>query len=315
MLENNIYKFSIITPTYNRAELLPRVYECLCNQNFLDIEWIIVDDGSTDNTNEVVQKFKKIFNIKYLYKINAGKPAAMNYGVDVANSYITISLDDDDIFCPDTLKYTWNYFDSNTGFFKYNCVGLSGLSQYENGEIIGHRFPFDSHVSDYIRYIKNKNILGDKCDFFTTKIYKEFPFPIINNEKQIAESIMHTRISFLYKTLYVNKVFYQKEFLNDGLSAQNYWYMYPNSSELFYNESSTPPFNVKLQIKHSAKYIFFAKMNHKSNIYYNAKNKNIFLLGYFAYYLYVIKEYLCKKKLFKYLLKNKSYKMFNKRIK
>jgi len=302
-----MYKFSIITPTLNRSKYLPRVYNSLCKQGITDFEWIIVDDGSTDNTKDTALSFEKLFEIKYLYKENAGKPSAMNYGIQNADSYISLSLDDDDILCPNTLKDAWEYFDMDTKTFKNNCVCLSGLSIYENGDIIGHKFPHDYYVSDHIRYVKNQNILGDKCDFFLTEIYRKFPFPLINNDRQIAPGIINIQVSFIYKILYINHVFQQKEFLEGGLSTQNYWYKNPFNSEYFYNVSSVPPFNLKLQIKNSAKYIFYARMNKKKNIFKNANNKNIFFLGLISYNIYTIKEYLCKFPFFKKILKPKSY--------
>ena len=302
-----MYQFSIITPTFNRAEYLPRVYNCLCQQGDINFEWIVIDDGSTDNTKEVLSGFEKKFEIKYIYQKNAGKPAAMNYGAQIADSHILISLDDDDVLCSNVLETAWGYFDIGTGRFKHGCVYLSGLSKYENGEIIGKRFPHDYFVSDYIRYIKNGNILGDKCEFFITKIFKEYPYPIMKNEKQIAESIVCIRMSLAYKTLYVNRVFLEKQFLQGGLSTQNFWLKYPLSSELYYNEASAPPFRLNLQIKHSGKYIFFAKLNKKKHIYKEAKNKLIFPLGISAYYMLSIKRFFND---FLVASKRKSYKKY-----
>jgi len=305
-----MYQFSIVTPTFNRAEYLPRVYDCLCQQGDINFEWIIVDDGSTDNTKGVVYSFEKIFEIKYVYKENAGKPAAMNYGAQIANSHILVSLDDDDMLLPNVLETVWKYFDTKTGRFMHGCVCISGLSQYENGDIIGKKFPHDCFVSDYIRLIKNENILGDKCEFFLTNIYKKYPFPIIKDEKQIAESIMYIRISRTHQTLYVNYVFQEKQFLEDGLSRQNFWLMYPFSSELYYNETSTPPFRLKLQIKHSAKYIFFARINLKRHIYKTAENKAIFPLGVVAYCLFLFKDFIRTFPVTKRFFRRKTYKKY-----
>jgi len=299
-------QFSIITPTFNRAKYLSRVYDSLCQQGDVDFEWVIVDDGSIDNTREVVSKFENKFKIRYVYKENAGKPAAMNYGAQVADGLILVSLDDDDVLCPNTLETVWSYFDVKTGRFEHGCVCVSGLSQYENGDIIGQKFPNDYFVSDYIRYIKNMNITGDKCEFFLTEIYKKHPFPILKNEKQIAEGIMYIRISLSHKTLYVNRIFQEKQFLEGGLSMQNYWHLYPLSSELYYNETSCPPFSLKLQIKHSAKYIFFAKINHEKHVYKKAYNRRIFPLGILAYCMFSVKHFLLQKKIFK----QKNYKKY-----
>ena len=285
--------FSIITPTFNRVKLLPRIYDCLQQQGDIDLEWIIVDDGSTDETKELISGFKKAFEIKYAYQENAGKPTAMNRGLQMADSHISISLDSDDILCANVLNDIWNYYDIKTNGFEKNCVCIAGLCQYENGDIIGKKFPNEYFVSDHIRYIKNKRIIGDKCLFYITNILKKHPYPILGGEKHIAPGIVHTHIAFQHKTLYVNKIFAEKQFLHDGLSSKNYWVINPHGAEFYYNETSVPPFRFKLQIRHSGEYIFFARMNHKKNIFGDAKNKKVFLLGIFAYFM------ICTKFIFK----------------
>jgi len=307
-----VHQFSIITPTFNRAKYLPRIYECLCKQDDIDFEWIIIDDGSIDNTKEIVSDFPKIFEIKYKYQENAGKPTAMNVGIGMTDSLITlVSLDSEDILCQNILKTAWGLFNSETGKFHHDSDCLSGLCQYENGDIIGEKFPYDYFVSDYIRYIKNMHIIGDKCVFYISKTLKKYSFPIFQNEKNIAPGILHTRIALDHKTLYVNQIFQEKQFLEGGLSTQNYWIMYPFGSELYYNETSVHPFRLSLQIKHSAEYIFFAKLNKKKYIYKNAKNKKVFPLAIFAYCGLCIKHFLKGFQLLRYI--NETLKKISKR--
>lgn len=278
-----MHKFTILTPTFNRANLLPKVYNYLCQQVDMDLEWIVVDDGSSDNTKEIVNSFDKKFEIKYLYQEHLGLPSAMNLGTKNADSYIILKHDDDDILLPGALKTVWNYFDPGIGKFKYNCVCLAGLCRDENGKILGKRFPQDNYVSDFIRCIKNKNITGDKSEFFITEIYKKYPLPVFENEKNIAPSTIHTRIAFDHKTLYINEILQEKEFLEGGLSSFNYSLKYPLGSELRHNESSIPPHGLLIQIKQSGKYIYFAKINKKKHIFKNAKNKLIYPIGFLAF--------------------------------
>jgi len=308
-----MHQFSILTPTYNRAKYLKNVYYSLCQQNNIDIEWIIVDDGSTDNTKEIINSFNENdkLKIKYIYKDNSGKPSAMNEGFKQLNSYITlITMDSEDSLCSGSLEAAWSYFDIHKKRFENDCVCLSGLCQYENKKIIGMKFPNDYYVSDYIKYIKNTNTIGDKCEFYITDILRCYPFPIFKDEKNIAPSIIPIRIALSYKTLFVNKIFQEKQFLQDGLSTQNYWLKYPLSSEYYYNEASTAPFILKLQIKHSAKYIFFAKINKKKHIFKEAKNKSIFILGLMAFYFIALKYFLKRTSFTTEVLNSKEYKIF-----
>lgn len=293
-----MHQFSIITPTFNRAKYLPGIYDCLCQQGDIDFEWIIVDDGSSDNTKETAANFNKAFEIKYVYQENSGKPTAVNTGIQMADSYISIYFDSDDIFCKDVLKTVWNYFDFKTGKFERDCVGVTGLCQYNNGEIIGRMFPHDYYISDPIRYLLNKNLHFDTCDFYLTEILRKYLYPTFKNEKNISPSIVWNRIALVYKTIFVNKIFAEKQYLPGGLSTQNYEIMYPLGAELLHNESSTPPFNLKLQVRHSARYIFFAKKNNKKRIFLCAKNKIIFPLGLCGYYWDHIKTILKKIRFF-----------------
>src|SRR5579883_1323984 len=103
-------RFTVLTPTYNRVGYLGRVYESLCAQTFRDFEWIIVDDGSTDGTQELVSSWKPFFPIRYTWKPNGGKHTAVNVGVAMAAGEFTLILDSDDHCIPHTLErldYHW----------------------------------------------------------------------------------------------------------------------------------------------------------------------------------------------------------------
>jgi glycosyltransferase involved in cell wall biosynthesis len=281
-----IYKFSIITPTYNRAKYLPNIYGCLLSQDSHDFEWIIVDDGSTDDTQNVVAGLGNELNIEYIYQKNAGKPSAVNAGVAKANSYITIILDSDDVLLSNALEIAWKYFDENDKCFLNNCVSLSGLSMNNDNMIIGDLFPSNEFVSDHISCRYNRNINGDKCDFFLTPILKKYPFPLFEGENFITEAAVWNRIAFEHNVLYINNVFQIKDYLPEGLSSRYDKIMLdnPQGSELFFNEASNKKFNFQLQLHHSVEYIKFAKINRRKYVFKNAKNKQIYFLGLVLYH-------------------------------
>ena len=109
---NYRYVFTVFTPTFNRSLTLRRVYESLRLQTFRDFEWLIVDDGSTDCTKELVEKWRteSSFPIRYIYQENRGKPAAFNQGVQKAQGELFLTLDSDDACVPqalERLKYHW----------------------------------------------------------------------------------------------------------------------------------------------------------------------------------------------------------------
>jgi glycosyltransferase involved in cell wall biosynthesis len=127
-------KVSVIIPTYNRANLLPRAIKSVLNQTFRDFELIIVDDGSTDNTRELVERFqKKDSRIKYFYKENGGPGSARNFGVKNARGNFVIFLDSDDMFLSGLLEEEIKY----TNEFKIIMCG-AWVVNLENNKIINY---------------------------------------------------------------------------------------------------------------------------------------------------------------------------------
>jgi glycosyltransferase involved in cell wall biosynthesis len=284
-----MHQFSIITPTYNRAKYLPDIYQCLLNQGASNIEWIIVDDGSSDETINIVNGFTRKFDIIYIYQKNAGKPSAVNAGIKTADSHITVLLDSDDVLLPNILEIVWGYYDEKNKAFKENCSCLTGLCIYENSSIIGDRFPEDYYVSDYIE-CSNRGIKGDKCDFFLTGILKLFLFPVLDGEKFIAESVVWNRMAFRHKSLYVNIPFARKYYLYDGLSNQPLYQNNPNSASLYYNEATVSKFSMPVRIKNISNYIFYAKLAKQKHIFIHSKCKNLFVFGFLIFWLHELKR-------------------------
>ena len=124
--------FTIFTPTYNRAEKLKRVYNSLLKQTFKDFCWLIIDDGSSDNTEEVVKNFKNL-NIRYVYVKNGGKQRAYNKAIELANSKYFICLDSDDYFLEYSLEKIAEYMKKTSS----KQIGVGYLSGYDDKKYIG----------------------------------------------------------------------------------------------------------------------------------------------------------------------------------
>lgn len=209
---------TILTPAYNRAHTLHRLYESLEKQSFKEFEWLIIDDGSTDDTEKYVNEIKKKspLVIKYIYKKNGGKHTAINMGIDRIKTPLTFIVDSDDYLTDDavsTVFKTWNLFKERTdiGSFWF-------LQSDTKGNLIGDKFPEDQLISSYTNIMINSGIKGDKKSVYFTHVRKEFPFPVYNSERFIGEGIVHKRIGDKYKCMFINKVIYRGEYLEDGLS-------------------------------------------------------------------------------------------------
>ena len=158
---------TFFTPTYNRRHILPRCYESLCNQTSFDFDWLIVDDGSSDNTRELVEKWiaeEKRFEIRYIYKENGGLHTAFNMAVEETDTELFVCFESDDMFTPDAMtiiERTWNRIRDT------NCVGFITLCKDPDGNLIGGKFP--DRVKTTL-YREHRRIApGDKQYIFRTK--------------------------------------------------------------------------------------------------------------------------------------------------
>lgn len=212
-------KITVFTPTYNRANLLTNLYNSLIKQNFKSFEWLIVDDGSKDNTEEVVNTFIKEnkINIRYIKKDNGGKHTAINLGVDNAQGELFWIVDSDDYIIKDSLKYLWKKWSEIENKNKF--AGLSGLRGYDNGNVIGTKVDNEYIDTDALSYRYKYRILGDKAEVYRTDILKKYKFPEFISERYVTEAVVWNRIAHDgLKLRYINKIIYICEYLEGGLT-------------------------------------------------------------------------------------------------
>ena len=204
---NNI-EITVFTPSYNRAATLPRAFECLKKQTFRNFEWIIIDDGSSDNTREVVEGFKKenpFFEIIYVFQENQGKHVATNNAVRICRGRFFITLDSDDACTDDALETflsKWNKIPSEKQSEYY---GISCRTCNRDGVINGTPMnePYiDSNDLDFkLKY----KISGELWGMIRTEIMREFPFPEIEGYHYYPENIIWNNVGRKYKSRYINK--------------------------------------------------------------------------------------------------------------
>ena len=205
MSNKNTHMFTVFTPTFNRETTLFRVYEGLIDQNFPNFEWLIVDDGSTDGTEEKVRSWilERKINIRYFKQENFGKHVAFNRAVANAKGDLFLNIDSDDFMLPNCLSLFKEEWDSIICKHKY--AGVCGLGVDISGKVIGDVFPYDRFDSNPSEVTYKYKIKGDKCGFIRTDVLKEFPFPENLQQKFYAEGIIWSRIGKIYKTRYINQ--------------------------------------------------------------------------------------------------------------
>lgn len=198
----------MFTATYNRAATLPRVMQALCRQTYRNFEWVIVDDGSTDDTRELVTGWiaRSTFTIRYFFQEHAHKKAAFNRGVREAEGSLFLNLDSDDECCPNALErflWHWNTIpeERRDRFSAVTC-----LCAYPDGTVVGTRFPNGEHIdSDSIEIVRRWKVTGDKWGFHRVDVLRKFPYPE-DVRGHVPEGVVWAKVAEKYKTRFVNEV-------------------------------------------------------------------------------------------------------------
>lgn len=228
-MSTNAPAFTVCTPSFNRAKLLPRAYDSLVAQTFKDFEWIVVDDGSTDNTPEVVEELTRrgLLNIRYFRKPNGGKHTALNLAVREARGSLFTVIDSDDWFDPQGLERMFVQWQQVPVEDRPKFKGVCGHFAYTSGEIVGDKFPSDVLIADDLDLILRYKIDGDKIGSTRIEVMREFPFPedvngaVKHSFTYIPESIVWHRMGRKYPTRFVNEVFAIKEYQPGGISDRS----------------------------------------------------------------------------------------------
>ena len=211
---------TVFTPTYNRAHLLSRVYESLCEQTFKDFEWVIVDDGSVDDTRSLVDKLtidNGQLTMRYFYQENGGKHRAINRGVKEAIGELFFIVDSDDYLPHDALETVVNEWKTVKNI--NHVGGVAGLDRYDHGGIVGSGLPKESINCNAIAIRLKHHVTGDLKEVFRTDVLRKYPFPEISGERFCPEQLVWFRIAQKYDLHYFNKPIYIAEYQEEGITA------------------------------------------------------------------------------------------------
>lgn len=209
---------SIVTPTFNRAYILEKAYNSLKRQTLNSFEWIIIDDGSTDNTEELVKGWKNqnnSFEITYFRQENGGKHRALKKAFSMVKYDYVLILDSDDFLTDDAVEFICNRIEEMKD--KSDFAGFSGLKNL-GGKTVSSSFKgeyIDCTNLERIKYGLNV----DMAEVYKTEILKKYPFPEFEGEKFCSESAVWDKIAMDgYKIRWYNKVIYNAEYIEDGLT-------------------------------------------------------------------------------------------------
>lgn len=211
-------KLTVITPTYNRASCLEGCWESLKQQSCMDFQWLIVDDGSTDDTAAVVAGFqgsKPEFTVDYVSKENGGKHTALNAAhPHICGEYVVI-LDSDDRFVDTAVEEIlrgWQPYEENSEVGR--LIFLKGYTQEEPICYVEH----ESAIVDTLVEPRIGITGRDCCDTFRTELFVKHPFPVFSGERFLGEGAAFFFMELESKGVYVNKVIYLCDYREDGLT-------------------------------------------------------------------------------------------------
>lgn len=199
---------TVFTPTYNRAHTLARVYDSLNAQTFRNFEWVVVDDGSTDNTSELIAQWaeKADFPIRYFKQEHAGKHIAHNAALHYARGEFFFPLDSDDGCFPNAFERLLHYWNSIPFPDRESFCGVGGLSVDQYGDLVGERFP--RHPLDATMRERHYvyRVRGEKCLMIRTDLGRRFLFPEVKGTNFVPEGIVWLEIGKHYKARWINEI-------------------------------------------------------------------------------------------------------------
>jgi len=202
------HTFTVFTSTRNRAHTLERPFQSLLAQTFRDFEWLIIDNGSTDGTCELVERFQAEadFPIRYHWQVDAGKQGSMNRAVQIADGELFVTLDSDDGCVPTALERFKHHWDSIPEDERGGFTGVTVLCYDELGRLVGTPFPHDPTDSDSREIRYHYKVKGEKWGFHRTDVLREHMFPEIPGYSGLIPfSFIWSEIARTYKTRYVNE--------------------------------------------------------------------------------------------------------------
>ena len=209
---------TIFTPAFNRAYTLNKCYESLKNQTVKDFKWLIVDDGSTDNTKDLVNEWicEGILDITYKYQENQGMHGAHNTAYKLIDTELNVCIDSDDYMPNDAVEKIINFWENNE--IDKDIAGFIGLDAYGDGSIIGDSFPETLRKTTLFEINNKHKIQGDKKIVYRSEVSKKYPYPLYKDEKYVGLAYKYYKIDEDYKLLTMNEVLCIVEYMEDGSS-------------------------------------------------------------------------------------------------
>lgn len=278
---------TVFTPTYNRGEKLKRLYNSLLSQTNNNFEWLIVDDGSTDNTRSIVEKFcTDKFSIRYCEKKNGGKHTAYNLGLEMAKGEYFLCVDSDDWLSKDAINIiSKKCSEINVNIFLVYKIDSDGnmLSQY---------FPEMLERAGILQLAHCYHCTGEFTLIFKTRYARKYPFPVFEEEKFITESVVYDRMFASENAFLIREIITVCEYQKDGLTNNLNEIMKKNPTGycLYFRQRIDAEYDIEKRIIAIGKYHCFRRLSKSKQSKYDGKYKYLvcllYPLGWIVYVYY-----------------------------
>ena len=246
-------RISVITPTYNRAYILGKCYGSLCAQTDHNFEWVVVDDGSTDDTEALVRSFiaQGRIDIRYIRQENGGKHRAHNTAVQHASGELVVCLDSDDTLTEDAIETARSVWQQKSDAALTGILALRGDPEFRRP--ICAALPKGISAATMFDLNNRYGFYGDTVLFFRTELLRRIPFTTFDGERFIPETNLYVDIDRNGKLLLLDKVLYLCEYLSDGLTAKYHRLLTgnPNGTADTYYKCMCMATNLKIKLKYA----------------------------------------------------------------
>lgn len=274
-------QLTVFTPTYNRAYCLPQCYESLKRQTCKNFIWLIIDDGSTDETKQVVQKWinEELITIQYMWQENQGMHGAHNTAYDIIETELNVCIDSDDYMPDDAVEKILTFWNTH-GSDKVS--GIIGLDATFDHQVIGTRLPNHLKKSTLFSLYHTHGVTGDKKLVYRSALTKKYRYPLFEKEKYVGLAYKYYKLDIDYEMLLMNEVICHVEYLADG-SSRNMLSQYqknPLGFAFYRKELMKLPFASGLfKFRQAIHYVSSSFLSKNANFLKEVPNKTLTILA------------------------------------
>lgn len=272
---------TVFTPTFNRAYCLVQLYDSLCKQTSQDFIWLIIDDGSSDTTKQLVDSWipENKISIQYIYQNNQGMHGAHNTAYANITTELNVCIDSDDYMPEDAIELILNFWHKNKN---ENWAGLLGLDAFKDGKIVGTPFPKAMKECKYYQLKAKHKVVGDKKFVYRTDIIKKYPdYPIFESERFVPLGYKYMLIDQDYNLGVIHQVLCIVEYMPDG-SSKNIIRQYRKHPNGFAHERKMRmkyAYTLKERFINAIHYVSCAIFLNKYNFISESTNKGLTILA------------------------------------